>query len=591
MHGGRKPLCLLGVAAILLVTTWSSGAQAQFLSRQLEEADSYRLFYNPSPRLAGMGLLGIAVEDENNEINLFDYIKSPAGLLADRDSTSIDFQFDYARNRTDWKGVDPLAYSPVGPLWPSFLDFGSADLQTRFRYSRYDLLAAYRDPNNLSIAVRAQHIRSSFAHDVTKYDVTYITALGEEDEAVPETLFVGAATRDSISDARSWIFDIMADKEVTPGFHVAGHGVFSFEDETPNILHGPDSLTIEMTRPVIVDVSTEPNGASRRRQMPVTAGDGRGAGTGVAFSYEVGDHVTLGTSGDVLSTRETIRIGGPFFRQELTRNYLLLTGKVHSLFKLGRALEGAVKHQSENMSGDGRYFWSFGCPLQGGGYDPYTVGGPIADRDGWEERTGTRWLIRVPETSIKLSVEYESARGALKVKPAASYSADVFVVPGDCGGGGGNEPLFPRYAVVVDDVPLTLNFDERNFISGASLTLWFGRRPVTLAAEYQDWSKDTREASGWSLDRNLSLIKVGSEVGATRKITMRAGGLWGREEMAQEGVWNEGTLTLGGTYVLTPGLRQVEVAYMYRSRKPDFGDIYHRETSEHRVTAYTRIYF
>ncbi len=68
--------------------------------------------------------MGIAVEDENNEINLFDYIGSPAGLLADRDSTSIDFQLT-SREQTDWKGVDPYAYSPAGPLWPNFIDFGA----------------------------------------------------------------------------------------------------------------------------------------------------------------------------------------------------------------------------------------------------------------------------------------------------------------------------------------------------------------------------------------------------------------------------------------------------------------------------------
>jgi hypothetical protein len=581
---------LMGVAAILMATSWLSGAQAQFLTRQIEEADGYRLFQNPSPRLGGMGLLGIAVEDENNEINLFDYIGSPAGLLADRDSTSFDFQYDFARNRTDWKGVDPLAYSPVGPLWPNFLDFGSADLQTRFSYQRYNALAAYRDLNNLSIAARTQYIRSNFAHDVTKFDVSYITAAGDEDDLVPDTLFVDSATRDSITDVRTWIFDIMADKDLDK-FHVAGHAVFSFEDETPNVLISPDSVVVQMTRPVVVDTTTDPNGAARRREMPVVTGDGRGAGAGLAFSYEAGDHVTLGTSGDVLSTRETIRLGGPFFRQELTRNSVLLTGKLHSLFKLGRILEGAVKHQSQNLSGDGKYFWSFGCPQQGGGYNPYTAGGPMADRDGWEERTGTRWLIRVPETSIKLAVEYESARGALRVKPADSYSADVFVVPGDCTGGD-NEPLFPRYAAVLDDVPLEFNYDEKNLTSGASLTLWLGRRPLTLASEYQSWRKEAREVSGWNLDRDLSLIKAGTEFGATRKITLRAGGVWGREKIEPTGgIWNESTLTLGGTYVLVPGLRQIEVAYMYRTREPDFVDIYHRETSDHRLTAYTRIYF
>ena len=107
MRGGKKPLCWVGVAAILLVTTLLSGAEAQHLSDQIDDADATRLRFNPSPRLAGMGLLGITIEDENNEINLFDYIGSPVGLLDDRDTTSVDFQYDYARNKTDWTGVDP----------------------------------------------------------------------------------------------------------------------------------------------------------------------------------------------------------------------------------------------------------------------------------------------------------------------------------------------------------------------------------------------------------------------------------------------------------------------------------------------------
>lgn len=591
MRGSKKPLCWVGVAAILLVTSWLSGAEAQFLSDQIADADGERLFRNPSPRLSAMGLLGIAVEDENNEINLFDYIGSPAGLLADRDTTSVDFQYDFARNRTDWRGVDPWAYSPVGPHWANFRDFGGADLQTRYRYQRFNALAAYRDRDNFSMAARVDYMRSSYANDVTKFDVSYINALGEEDEAVPDTLFVKEASRDSISDAKSWVFDLLVDKEVKPGFHVGGHAIFSFEDQTPKVYHSPDSITVQIARPVIVDTTMAPPGAKRLREIPNPSGDAQGVGGGLAFSYELGDYVTLGASGDIFSTDETVRLSDPFFTQEIYRNTFIKTANVHGLFRLGKTLEGAVKHQSRNSSGDGRYFWSFGCPRQGGDFDYFTLSGRTADRDGWEERTGTRWLIRVPDTSIRLSVEYEDARGEYAIKPDSAYSSASFVVPDSCSYGE-QSPEFPRYAVVIDAVPGDVDFEQKTFTTGASLTLWFGRRPVTLAAEYENWQRDVMETSGAFKYRDLSLIKFGSEAGVTRRIKLRAGGVWGEERIEPAGeVWNESTLTLGGTYVLVPGLRHIEIAYMYRTREPDFEDVFDRDTTDYRITAYTRVYF
>lgn len=592
MRWGKKPICWVGVSAVFLMATWLSAAQAQLLLDHLADADGERLFENPSPRLGGMGLLGIAVEDENNEINLFDYIGSPAGLLADRDSTSIDFQYDFARSKTDWKGVDPYAYSPAGPIWPNFIDFGSANLETRYGYQRFQFLSAYRNlRKGLSLGARVDYVRSERAIDVTKFDVTYITSVGEAEEAVPETLFVGQASRDSVSAVRSWVFDILADKEVGSGLQVAGHAIFSFEEMKPRIYHSPDSITVQMARPVVVDTTTDPNGATRLRAIPNPRSSAEGVGGGIAFSYELGKYVTLGMSGDIFSTDETVTLRGPFFRQEMTRDAFYKTANFHSLVKLGEALEGAVKHQSRNMSGDGSYFWSFGCPVQGGDYTPATAKGKTADRDGWEERTGTRWLVRVPETSIRLAMEYESARGRFEVDPDSAYGGHVFVVPGECSAGE-IAPQFPRYAVLIDTEAEKLDFEEKDFSVGASLTLWFDWRPLTLATEYESNRMDVFASGAVGLERKLALIKIGSEFGLTRKIKVRAGGVWGRDEMEPLGEgWDEGILTLGGTYVLAPGLRHIEVAYMYKDRKPDLNDVFDRETADHRLTAYTRIFF
>lgn len=591
MRGSKKPLCWVGVAAILLVATWLSGAEAQYLSDQIDDADATRLRFNPSPRLAGMGLLGITIEDENTEINMFDYIGGPVGLLEDRDTTSVDFQYDFGRSKTDWTGVDPWAYSPAGPLWPNFLDFGSADLQTRYSYHRFNALAAYRSRDNLSIGTRIDYTRSNYSHDVTKFDVTYITAVGEEDEAEPDTLFVGEAVRDSISNVKQWLFDILVDKQINENLNVGGHAVFTFESVTPEVFHSPDSMTIQMTQPVIVDLAAVPNAAYRLREIPRPEGDAKGAGGGLGFAYRLGDYVTLGGAGDIFSTTEKMNLEDPFFRQDMRRNMFTRSAKFYSLFNLRDVLEGAIKHRTKNMSGDGRYFWSFGCPVQGGDFEDITVSGVTADRDGWEERTSTRWLVRVPDTSIRFGVEYEKARGAFNVTPDSSYSGDVFVIPGECGEGGENAPFYPRYALLLDTEPMAIEFEEESFAAGAGLTLWFGRRSVTFGSEYSNRKRDVSGAIDGYTHRDLSLVKFGTEAEVTSRIALRAGHVWGNEKMESHGDWKEKIVTLGGTYVLIPGMRQIEVAYMYRTREPDFADVYNRETVDHRLTAYARVFF
>jgi hypothetical protein len=265
---------------------------------------------------------------------------------------------------------------------------------------------------------------------------------------------------------------------------------------------------------------------------------------------------------------------------------------VHSLFDIGGVVEGVINHQSKNMTGDGRYFWSFGCPIQGGDFNSTTVRGLTHDRNGWEERTSTRWLVKVPETSIRLAMEYESARGAFEVAPDSMYSGDVFNIPGECGSGV-NQLFFPRYAILLDDAPVDLDFEEKDFTAGAALTLWFGRRAVTFGSEYRNWQHDVFAATGEESYRDLALLKFGAEVDVTQKITVRGGHVWGEERFDPAGeIWDESILTLGGTYVLVPGMRHiVEIAYMKRTREPDFEDVFDRTIVDHRLTAYTRVFF
>jgi hypothetical protein len=356
-----------------------------------------------------------------------------------------------------------------------------------------------------------------------------------------------------------------------------------------------------LTRVAVVNTFATPDAAVQRFPYPKPQEDSNGAGGGIAFSYDVHKMITLGAAGDLMSTNTHGEMRGRFFSQDIDGSRFMKTGRLHSLFKVGRVLEGAVKHSSSSGDGDGDYFWSYGCPQQGGGFQFSTQEGQTADKDFWEERTGTRWLLRVPQTSIKLAVEYEHGRGNYSVSPDSAYSADVFNVPGECGYGEA-ALINPRVAYVLDDMPVDHDYRENMLTAGASLTLWFGRRPLSLATEYESWTQEWEEAVQGAGTRDLSMLKLGAELGATRKVTVRVGGVWGEDRVARDGVssalqrpleggWTEKSLTLGGTYVLAPGLRQIEVAYLYTSREPDFDDLYARDATDHRLTAYARFYF
>jgi hypothetical protein len=486
-------------------------------------------------------------------------------------------------------------------LYPNLIDFGRAELDQKFGFERYDVLATFRRPGNLGVGARVNRSSSFIEDDVTKHDVTFIRAVGDEDNLEPDTLFAPKFSRDSLTRVDHWEFEVMADKEVMPGLVVGGRAIFTFEDQSPEVFHEPDSMITYLTRVTVVNQFATPDAAIERAPYPMPTGKSDGIGGGLAFSYELNDMVTLGAAGDLLAEDTKLDLKGAFFRQEVNGDDFRRTGKLHSLLKFGRALEGAVKHASTTGDASGDYFWSYGCPVQGGGFQFLTLDGETADKDYWEERTGTRWLLRVPQTSIKLSVEYESGRGNYKVVPDTAYSADVFGVPGACGGGEG-ALSHPRIALVIDNLPVDYSYRESAFTAGASLTLWFGRRPVSFATEYESWSQEWEEATEGAGTRDLYLLKLGSEVGVTRSISVRVGGVWAEDRLARdgfisvfqrplEGVWTEKSFTLGGTYVLVPGLRQVEVAYLFTSREPEFEDLFERDTKDHRLTAYTRFYF
>ncbi|MGH7725557.1 MAG: hypothetical protein ACREOU_09010 [Candidatus Eiseniibacteriota bacterium] len=84
-------------------------AAAQFLAPALDRAGFDVRARQPSLRLAMLGGTSLAFQDENNEINLWDFGVATTGLLSDRDSTSLDVWFD-GRSRKDHHTVSSTRF-------------------------------------------------------------------------------------------------------------------------------------------------------------------------------------------------------------------------------------------------------------------------------------------------------------------------------------------------------------------------------------------------------------------------------------------------------------------------------------------------
>lgn len=146
MHRGMAAGSLaltLATAAMFLV---AAPALAQFLAPAIDHPGSEKRTTQPSLRLATLGGLSLVIADENNEINLWDFAGSSLGLLADRDSTSLDLFFD-TRSTADRHTVGAqdrellrarrfnLGLQAVGRTPGKFaagLDAGYASLGTKF---------------------------------------------------------------------------------------------------------------------------------------------------------------------------------------------------------------------------------------------------------------------------------------------------------------------------------------------------------------------------------------------------------------------------------------------------------------------------
>ncbi|MEP7028348.1 MAG: hypothetical protein ABI960_07125, partial [Candidatus Eisenbacteria bacterium] len=94
MYRGIAARSLVIALAVSVSAALAVPAHAQYLAPATDRPGSDQRPTQPSLRLASLGGLSLAIADENNEINLWDFAHSSLGLLGDRDSTSMDVYLD-----------------------------------------------------------------------------------------------------------------------------------------------------------------------------------------------------------------------------------------------------------------------------------------------------------------------------------------------------------------------------------------------------------------------------------------------------------------------------------------------------------------
>jgi hypothetical protein len=111
MLRGQAARSLAIALAAAAITTIAAAAHAQTLAPAIDRPGSERQTTQPSLRLVTLGGMSLAISDENNEINLWDFAGSSLGLLGDRDSTSLDIFLD-SRAASDRHTFGPRTARP-----------------------------------------------------------------------------------------------------------------------------------------------------------------------------------------------------------------------------------------------------------------------------------------------------------------------------------------------------------------------------------------------------------------------------------------------------------------------------------------------
>ena len=93
-----RAACLASAAAAILC---AAPVEAQFLAPAVERSGFDQRLRQPALRLATLGRSTLAFDDENNEINQWDFGGSTVGLVSDRNGNSLDLFIDAANTSSE----------------------------------------------------------------------------------------------------------------------------------------------------------------------------------------------------------------------------------------------------------------------------------------------------------------------------------------------------------------------------------------------------------------------------------------------------------------------------------------------------------
>lgn len=85
---------VLIACSFLVAGLAATPARAQFVASELDRTDFDQRLRQPSLRLSTLGRMSLALDDENNEINQWDFGGSSVGLLDDRQGNALDIFLD-----------------------------------------------------------------------------------------------------------------------------------------------------------------------------------------------------------------------------------------------------------------------------------------------------------------------------------------------------------------------------------------------------------------------------------------------------------------------------------------------------------------
>ncbi len=454
----------------------SPNAHAQVLERWLTGTPLRESMLTPSQRLAAMGGLTIAVDDEDAEITLLDYGHNYAGLLEDRATSSADVWLQ----RSPW----------------------DTDLSNKVDFSESQGFLTFRTPGRQAVGVR----------------------LGREETSFRSPSFAANDLRWAVSIAQ-----VAGAINGVPRTDPNPDTVYNkFLDANMNPLPIDSSLTVDGSRPSYGLIYNKQFGArisfaasemfrseserAGRVINYVTEYESKSWDTGLGLAITPLSGVVIGGRVNHIDTRLRGLANGLRYRASsahydlFEENLPVWQRGAHMFVTLGTMLRGAVAYDRTTASGNETYELNWGdlIALQRTGGSIQARGTRFRDR---MEETGlhTRWTLRPNKMPLQLAAAYDRTEGSSARRAASDPSLQDSVI---------TARIFGNSVVGTTVSAATFGGSVR-LGDGATVGLEYatGKTSVT----------DSLAASPVATDATLHVVRAGVEMRIVPALLARAG--------------------------------------------------------------------